>query len=171
MDDSGKLTDLEKVAIDSVIKRQQSLLDLIRHTDVRSQQLTVAYAGFMGAGLLFVARDAALATQFSEWAMISMLGYAVSLALGAMFGILAAWYAKLGLAARGGDFWLWAMEPQNMPRAVPEFLENAEKQIVANEAIQIRSAKFLRLSMACGLLAALAASAGFIFLVAKNLWS
>ncbi|MCC7253058.1 hypothetical protein [Hyphomicrobium sp.] len=81
MDDAGKLTDLEKVAIDSVIKRQQSLLDLMRHTDIRSQQLTIAYAGFMGAGLLFVARDPAIPVQFGALAALSMLGYALSLAL------------------------------------------------------------------------------------------
>lgn len=169
MDDTGKLTDLEKVAIDSVIKRQQSLLDLMRHTDIRSQQLTIAYAGFMGAGLLFVARDPAIPAQFGDLAASSMLGYALSLALGALFGVCAAWYAKIGLASRGGDYWLWALEPENKPRAIPEFLENAEKQMRDNEEIQIRAAKFLKYSMACGLIAALAASAGFIMLVAKSL--
>ena len=171
MEDEGKLTDLEKVAIDSVIKRQQSLLDLMRHTDIRSQQLTIAYAGFMGAGLLFITRDPAIPAKFGALAALSMLGYALSLALGAVFGVFAAWYAKVGLASRGGDYWAWALQPHNRPRAIAEFLENAEKQTLKNEAIQIRSAKLLKYSMACGLVAALTASAGFVMLVSKAFWA
>jgi hypothetical protein len=158
------------MAVDSVIKRQQSLLDLMRHTDIRSQQLTVAYAGFMGAGLLFVARDPALAAS-SKLAAATMIGYAVSLTVGAGFGFFAAWYAKIGLASRSGDFWLWALDPQNASRAIPEFLRNAEDQIVQNEAIQIRAAKLLKAAMACGLIAVFTASLGFLLPVAQGLCS
>lgn len=168
MDETGKLSDLEKIAIDSVIKRQQSLLDLMRHTDTRSQQLTVAYAGFMGAGLLFVAREPTAPVRLGDVAAISMVAYAFALALGGAFGAFAAWYSKIGLASRGGDYWLWALEPRNAPRAVPAFLENAESQLLQNEAIQKRAAKLLRWSMACGLAAILTSATGFALLVARS---
>jgi len=167
MDDASKLSDLEKVAIDAVIKRQQSLLEWMRHTDIRSQQLTIAYAGFMGAGLLFVAREPTAPVRLGDVAAMSMATYALSLALGGVFGALAAWYSKIGLASRGGDYWLWALEPGNAPRAIPAFLENAESQLLQNEAIQKRAAKLLCWSMACGLAAILTSATGFAMLVAK----
>ncbi len=41
----GHLSDLQKLAIDSTIKHQASLMELMRHTDSRAQQLIAIYTG------------------------------------------------------------------------------------------------------------------------------
>lgn len=170
MTDEPKLSDLEKLAIDNVIKRQQSLLELMRHTDIRSQQFIVAYAGFMGAALLFAAKEftafqgSPIATPARHLAATLVLVYAAALLLGAWFGFQACRPAKVGLASRGGDFWIWALG--NRPHAIKEFIEEAEKHLRENEQIQGRAARMLKRSMICGAVAILTSGVGSIALVA-----
>lgn len=171
MTDETQLTDLEKLAVDSVIKRQQSLLDLMRHTDTRSQQFIVAYAGFMGAALLFAAKEftafpaSSIPTLARHLAAGLVLVYAAMLLSGAWFGFQACRPEKVGLASRGGDFWIWALS--NRPHALKEFIEEADKHLRENEQIQTRAARMLKWSMICGAIAVLTSGVGSIVLVAS----
>lgn len=169
-----KLGDLEKLAVDNVIKRQQSLLDLMRHTDLRSQQFIVAYAGFMGAALLFSAKEftafegVTITTPARTCAAVLVLIYAAALLLGAWFGFKACRTEKIGLASRGGDFWIWALD--NEPHAIKEFIKEADKHLCENEKIQMRAARMLKYSMMFGAVAILTSGAGSIALVASALF-
>ncbi|MEQ1714975.1 MAG: hypothetical protein ABL907_03150 [Hyphomicrobium sp.] len=173
---TGTVTDIEKIAIDAVIKRQQSLLELMRHTDNRSQQFIVAYSGFMGAALLFSAREfsathAELSTNHSNTvAAAFVITYAVSLLAAAIFGFLAIRPAELGLASRGPDFWKWALKNENSASAIHAFLEEADKHVLENEKIQKRAVKMLGRSMWCGGVAILVSGVGSFVVVARAIF-
>ena len=155
----AEVSDIEKIAIDAVIKRQQSLLELMRHTDNRAQQFIVAYAGFMGAALLFSAREfsgnqvAVAGVHETNIAAVFMIIYAVALLAGAVFGFLAVRPNALGLASRGPDFWVWALKDENSSRAIHAFLAEADKHLIENEGVQKRATGMLKISMLCGAVA------------------
>jgi hypothetical protein len=165
-----ELTDLHKLAIDAVIKRQQSLLELIRHTDMRAQQLVGAYVGFAGAALLFSTRDGSMKCGYTAAIVaVIVLLFALLMCAGAVFSFAAGRFARVGLPSRGPEFWQWAIKCQDHPAVVDEFLKEAAKHLDDNIDLQRDAARMLRYSMACGLAAVIVASQGLIILTAVRL--
>lgn len=169
MSDQDALTELEKLAFDGTVKRQQSLLDLMRHTDSRAQQFIVAYSGLMGAALLFAVKEFTGPVEPRYAAVGFVVTYALSVFFATYFAFQACRHNQIGLASRGADFWEWALANSNAKDALAHFLSNSEKQMRENEDIQKRAARMLKHSMSCGMVALVIAGVGALTLVARSI--
>jgi hypothetical protein len=114
--DNGTLTDIEKLAVDATIKRQSSLLELMRHTDLRAQQLITVYTGLAGAAVLF-ATSPWFSAASTIWTREILGIYAAFLILGVLFALGACASVKVRLPSRGADFWLWALSDREPVKA------------------------------------------------------
>jgi hypothetical protein len=139
------LSEFEKFAIDATIKRQISLLDLMKHTDTRAQQLIAVYTGLAGAA-------GALATsgwmkEASEPTKLLLVGYATFLVLGVVFAFQACRTVDLKLPSRSGDYWVWVGGKKGRAQ---DFLTAADASSRESERLQDAAANWLCSAMVAG---------------------
>jgi hypothetical protein len=146
-----KLSDIDKLAIDATIKYQSSLLDLMKHTDSRAQQLIAMYTGLAGAAATVALSDWLKNSSVHAAAKLLLVGYAAMLFLGAAFAFQACRSVDLTLPSRSGDFWLWYKN--NPEHGAKEFLLAAEESARKNEKLQSDSGDWLKYSMVSGQIA------------------
>jgi hypothetical protein len=148
--------EFDKFAIDATIKHQVCLLDLMKHTDTRAQQLVSMYTGLVGAAVV-------LAT--SKWfesapglVRLFIFLYAAFLAFGAMFAFQACQSVELTLPSRSGNYWN-ALRNDPRPDDVTLLLMSADQEVRKGVELQSNAARSLKIAMNAGRLAIWSAAA------------
>lgn len=147
----AQLGKLDEFALLDAIRRHESLVQLMYHTDRKAVQLIGIYFAIIG----FVSTISIANLKVTEmWMVASAFLIVLVLAIGVQLAYRAQSSVIVFLTGMKPDFWQWARRHDiSTEDVIASYLERVGAALVQNECINAKSARALAKSYVCGRLA------------------
>lgn len=141
-----------RFAMNDVRERHKAVVTLLADNDKQALSFLQVYVALAGAA---ISGGAAIvlpkSTEIPLQLGYGLLGFGVTLVIGAILCLAAVWPSDVNLPGRKADFWLWAMESD--PNLVfQRYLENLQQKEIQNSKLNARCAKLMMAAKCLGVL-------------------
>jgi hypothetical protein len=159
-----------RFAVDDARKRHTAVADLINVIDRQALGLMQLYLTLASASISAAAAISLSSAHHAKLLVIVLIALALPLTCGAILCLISMWPARINLAGRDPDFWLWAMQPGVTTESVYQsYLENLAAKKDMNDRLNKTMARWLDRAKRAGAISPFCAGVGLFFAYAARL--